>query len=379
VGRRDRQGCGSAPARKEISMNRILVATLSAAALAAGCAKQEAKTEPVRPVRTVVVGERDAQALVLAGEVHARYETRLAFRVGGQMVARRVDAGAVVRAGQPLAQIDTRDLQLAEAAARAQLAQVESSAALADADLRRYADLRARNFISQAEFDRREATAQQAREQLAAARAQAVQAGNQAAYGVLVAPHGGVITAVETEAGQVVTPGQTIVRLARPEEKEVLIAVPENKLDALRRAAEIEVRLWAAPDRVYRGRLRELSPAADPSSRTYSARIAIDNEDAAVVLGMSAEVRAHLSGTAEPRIPLTALFHRDGAPAVWVVGGRPATVRLVRVTTGDVSGDLVAVTSGLKPGDVVVTAGVQLLRESQPVTLLAAAPAAPQP
>jgi|KBSMisStaDraftv2_1062788.scaffolds.fasta_scaffold03110_3 RND family efflux transporter MFP subunit len=355
-------------------MTRTIMLTLAAAALAAGCAKQEPKIETVRPVRTVVVGERDAQALVLAGEVRARYETRLAFRVPGQLVSRRVDAGAIVHAGQPLAQIDTRDLHLAEAAARAQLAQAESAAALADADLRRFAELRAKNFISQADFDRRESTARQAREQLAAARAQAVQATNQAAYGVLVAPHAGVITVVEAEAGQVVSAGQTILRLARPEEKEVLVAVPENRLDALRHAAEIEVRLWAAPDRTYRGRLRELSPAADPSSRTYSAKIAVDNEDAAMSLGMSAEVRAHLSGSAEPRIPLTAVFHRDGAPAVWVVEGRPASVHLVRVTTGDVAGDLIAVTSGLKAGDVVVTAGVQLLRDDQAVALLAEAP-----
>jgi len=349
-------------------MKRLLVMTF-ALALVAACARQEPKTEPVRPVRTVVVGERDAQPLVLAGEVRARHETRLAFRVGGQLVSRRVDAGAVVRGGQPLAQIDTRDLRLAEAAARAQLAQAESAALLADSDLKRFTELRAKNFISQAEFDRREAAAKQAREQLAAARAQAVQAANQSGYGVLAAPHAGVITAVEAEAGQVVAAGQTIPRLARPEEKEVLVAVPENKLDALRRAAEIEVRLWAAPGRVYRGELRELSPAADPSSRTYSARIAVDNEDAAMALGMSAEVRVRLPGSAEPRIPLTAVFHRDGAPAVWVVDGQPATVRLVRVTTGDVSGDFVAVTSGLKPGDVVVTAGVQLLREHQPVSL----------
>jgi multidrug efflux system membrane fusion protein len=356
-------------------MTRTLIFALAVAALAAGCAKQEPKVEPVRPVRTVVVGERDAQALVLAGEVRPRYETRLAFRVAGQLVSRRVDAGAIVQAGQPLAQIDTRDLHLAEAASRAQLAQAESAAALADADLRRFAELRAKNFISQADFDRREATAKQAREQLAAARSQAVQASNQAAYGVLVAPHAGVITVVEAEAGQVVSAGQTILRLARPEEKEVLVAVPENRLEALRRATEIEVRLWAAPDRSYRGHLRELSPAADPSSRTYSAKIAVDNKDAAVSLGMSAEVRAHLSGSAAPRIPLTAVFHREGSPAVWVVDGQPATVRLVRITTGDVAGDLVAVTSGLKPGDVVVTAGVQLLRNDQPVALLAEASA----
>jgi multidrug efflux system membrane fusion protein len=192
---------------------------------------------------------------------------------------------------------------------------------------------------------------------------------------VLVAPHAGVITGVEAAAGQVVSAGQTILRLARPEEKEVMVAVPENRLEALRLASEIEVRLWAAPDRTYRGRLRELSPAADPSSRTYSAKIAVENEDAAISLGMSAEVRARLPGSAAPRIPLTAVFHRDGAPAVWVVDGQPASVRLVRVTTGDVAGDLVAVTAGLKSGDVVVTAGVQLLRESQPVALLAAAPA----
>ena len=355
-----------------LSTKRIVrVTALAVLALLAACSREEPKTEPVRPVRTVVVGEHNGQTLVLAGEVRARYETRLAFRVGGQLVARRAEVGHLVKSGQPLAELDARDLHLAASAARAQLAQAEAQAGLAEADFRRYAELRAKNFISQAEIERRETQATQAREQLAAARAEAVRAANQASYGVLLAPHGGVITAVEAETGQVVAPGQTVLRLARPEEKEILVNVPEHRLDTVRRAEHVEVRLWSAPSHAYKGRLRELSPAADPISRTYSARIAVVGEDAALALGMTAEARVHTAEAAALRIPLTALFHRDGNAAVWVVEGAPAAVRLVAVATGDVTGDSVAVTSGLAPGQVVVTAGVQLLREGQRVSVIA--------
>ncbi len=345
--------------------------TLVAVALLAACAKEEPKIEPARPVRTVVVGEQNGQPLVLAGEVRARYETRLAFRVGGQLVSRRAEVGQIVKAGQPLAELDARDLHLAASAARAQLAQAEAQAALAESDFRRYAELRTKNFISQAEFERRETQATQTREQLAAAKAEAVRAANQAGYGVLLAPHSGVITAAEAETGQVVAAGQTVLRLARPEEKEILVSLPEHRLDAMKRADLVEVRLWSAPQHVYKGRLRELSPAADPVSRTYSARIAVVGEDAALALGMSAEVRVHAPEAGALRIPLTAVFHRDGNPAVWVVEGSPATVRLVAVATGDVAGNSVAITSGLAAGQVVVTAGVQLLREGQRVISIA--------
>jgi multidrug efflux system membrane fusion protein len=338
------------------------------AALATGCVKPDTKPDALRPVRTAVVAENGTEQWTLSGEVRARYETRLAFRLAGQMVARKVEVGDLVKTGQTVAVLDGRDAQLAESSARAQLAKAESEASLADADLRRYAELRTKNFISQAEYDRREAQARQAREQAAAARAQASQARNQVGYTTLVTPHAGVITALEAEAGQVLTAGQTVARLARPEQLEIAVSVPEHRLEAFRKATEYEIRLWSAPGRTWRGKVRELSPVADAASRTYAARIALEGEDRALAIGMTAELRVRTSGDSLPQIPLSALFHRDGKPAVWVL--EDDRVRLVEVTAGDVSGNSVAITAGLRSGQRVVTAGVSRLADGQRVSLL---------
>lgn len=346
-------------------MKSRLVMMLAVAALAAGCAKQEAKTENPRPVRTALVAEGGAADWVLSGEVRARYETRLAFRLPGQMLERKVEVGERVRAGQAVALLDARDARLAESSARAQLAQAESQATLAEADFRRFADLRAKNFISQAEYDRREAQARQAREQVASARAQASQAANQVAYTQLAAPHAGIITAIEAEAGQVLSAGQTVARLARPEELEVAVSIPEHRLEAFRNSKEYEVRLWSAPAKAYRGRLRELSPVADPASRTYAARISLEGEDGALAIGMTAELRVRAAGDARAQVPLSALFHRDGRPAVWVLDSD--RVRLVEVSAGEVAGNTVAIHAGVQAGQRIVTAGVNRLADGQRV------------
>lgn len=349
-------------------MKTVLVMMAAAVALAAGCSKQEAKTESPRPVRTALVAEGGADDWVLSGEVRARYETRLAFRLPGQMLERKVEVGQRVRAGQAVALLDPRDARLAESSARAQLAQAESQAALAEADFERFAELRAKNFISQAEYDRREAQARQAREQVASARAQASQAANQVAYTVLAAPHAGIITALEAEAGQVLSAGQTVARLARPEELEVAVSVPEHRLEAFRNTRQYEVRLWSAPGRTYRGRLRELSPIADPASRTYAARVSLQDEDGALAIGMTAELRVRAPGDSVAQVPLSALFHRDGRPAVWVLDND--RVRLVEVSAGEVAGNTVAVQAGLQAGQRIVTAGVNRLADGQRVALI---------
>jgi multidrug efflux system membrane fusion protein len=350
-----------------VKANKLIVAVAALATLAAGCAKEEPKSEVPRPVRTVVVAEGGAEEWALSGEVRARYETRLAFRLGGQMLARKVEIGDHVRAGQTVAVLDGRDARLAESSARAQLARAESEASLAEADLKRFTELRAKNFISQAEYDRRESQARQAREQAAAARAQAAQAANQVGYTTLVAPHAGVITGLEAETGQVLAAGQTVARLARPEELEVAVAIPEHRLESFRRGA-YEVRLWSSPGKSYRGRLRELSPVADPASRTYLARISLDGKDRALAIGMTAEVRVRAAGDSLPQVPLSALFHQNGKPAVWVM--EDDRVRLVPVTPGEVYGNYVAIASGLQPGQRVVSAGVSRLEEGQRVALL---------
>lgn len=347
----------------------VVSAALLAGALVllGACAKQAPKPDVTRPVRTLVLSPQTGHLMSFAGEVRPRYETALAFRVPGQIAARRVEVGSVVKRGQVLAVLDATDLKLARSAAGARLTQAQSQAALIQADFKRYAELRTKNFISQAEFDRREAQVKQVRQAVAAARAEYEQIVNRVDYGTLLAPHAGVVTGIEAEAGQVVAAGQPIVRVAREDEKEVAFNVPEHLLAAVKTATDIEIRLWSRPDVVLEGRVRELSPIADPASRTYPARASILGDTRVVALGMSADVRVRADSTRSLRVPLTALFHQQDRPAVWVVEGTPPTARLAPVTTGALHGDSVDITSGLATGQVIVTAGVNMLSDGQKV------------
>ncbi|MBS0335656.1 MAG: efflux RND transporter periplasmic adaptor subunit [Proteobacteria bacterium] len=350
-----------------------LAALLALGAIAAGCGKEpEAKPEEVRPVRVLRVdAAAAARSIEFAGEVRPRYETRLAFRVGGKMVERLVEVGTTVRAGQPVARLDPHDLELAAASARTQIVQLEAERKFAEGDLRRYRELREKNFISQAELDRRVSTYDSIAARLEAARAQSRQAANQAGYAVLAADQPGVITAIEAEAGQVVAAGQTIARLARSGEVEVVVAVPETQREAFERAGAFSVGLNAFPGRSWKGRLRELSPLADPVTRTYLAKVTMLEPGGDVELGMSARVSAEVSA-AERRIelPVSALYGKGDAMQVWLVEAVKdgiGAVRLQPVKTRGLAGDHVLVDSGLSSGDMVVVAGAQLLRAGQRV------------
>ncbi|MDA8129826.1 MAG: efflux RND transporter periplasmic adaptor subunit [Betaproteobacteria bacterium] len=341
--------------------------------LLGGCgrAAPHAPPEDIRPVRAEQVGIGVArQGTRYAGEIRARYETDLAFRVGGRVDSRKVEVGSAVRAGQVIATLDPQDYVLAARAARAQLVAAEAEARLAQQDLRRFTELRAQNFISEAELDRRRTTAEAAAARARQLRADAARQDNQQAYTRLTAPHAGVVTAISFEAGQVVAAGQPVAKLAREGEREVRIDVPENALDALRAAHDLKVRVWSAPDRVYAGRLRELSPAADAASRTYSARVSLLDPDAAVKLGMTATVEADSAGAAALSVAQSALFRVDGQPQVWVVDPRTGKVAARSVRIGEMSGERAAIVSGLTAGDWVVTAGVHKLAPGQQVRLV---------
>ena len=340
-----------------------------AALLATACGKAPPpKAEEARLVRTLKVGPAERMRTVeFPGEVRARYETRLGFRVPGKIVERLVEVGSRVRAGQPIARLDARDLELAAASAKAQVAQFEADKTLAAADLARYRELRAKNFISQAESERRQSLFDTAAARLDAARAQSRQAANQAGYALLAADTAGVITAIEAEAGQVVGAGQTVARLARPGDREIAIAVPESQRELLAGAGEFAVTLNALPGRRWAGRLREVSPAADPATRTYGARISVLQADDGVELGMSARVEVSVpSRDARIELPVAAIYSKDETPNVWLVdaGG---TVRLQPVKTGGLAGERVLIDSGLQPGDTVVVAGAQLLHAGERV------------
>jgi multidrug efflux system membrane fusion protein len=344
--------------------------------LLAACGRDapQAAPEDIRPVRAEQVGVASAESGTrYAGEVRARYETDLAFRVAGRVNARKVEVGTEVRTGQVLATLDPQDYALAASAARAQLAAAEAEARLARQDLQRFAELRAQNFISQAELDRRRTTADAAEAQARQLRADAARQGNQQAYTRLTAPHAGVVTAISFEAGQVVAAGQPVAKLARTGELEVRIDVPENALGALRNARTLNIRLWSAPDRTYAGRLRELSPVADAASRTYSARISLLHPDATVKLGMTATVEVGGESAPSLSVAQSALFRVDGAPQVWVVNPQTHKVAARSVRLGELGRERAAIASGLTAGEWVVTAGVHKLAPGQQVRLVGSA------
>ena len=341
-------------------------------ALLAACGRDTPPAPPadIRPVRAEQLGLQTNHASTrYAGEVRARYETDLAFRVAGRVQTRLVEVGAQVKAGQVMATLDPQDYALAASAARAQVAAAEAEARLAQQDLQRFTELRAQNFISQAELDRRRTVTAAAQAKESQLRAEAQRQGNQQSYTRLTAPHAGVVTAIAFEAGQVVAAGQPVAQLARSGEREVLIDVPENALDTLRAAQELTIRLWSAPDVTYPGRLRELSPMADAGSRTYRARVRLLKPDAGVKLGMTATVEVGSEAAPGLSVAQTALFKVNGQPQVWVVDPATQKVAARSVQLGALRGDRAAVVSGLQAGEWVVTAGVHKIAPGQQVRL----------
>ena len=347
-----------------------LLPALAALGLAA-CAKEAMVQEDIRPVRYVTAGADTAQpGASFAGDIRARQETPLAFRVGGKIAERLVNAGERVKKGQVLARLDANDYELDLAAKQAQLAAARSDLVQQEADLRRSQELLGKQFISQAQVERQQNAVNAARAKLQQAQAQLAGSRNQNSYATLFADADGVIGSVSAEAGQVVAASQPVMKLALDGPREVAIQVPENALTTLREAKTLQVKLWA-DGQTFNGTLRELSADADPATRTYATRVSLDGANAALPLGMSATVTlpAPLRGSAL-QLPLSALLDQDGKHYVWVIDPKSHKVgrREIRV---EGIGDAVANVSGaLKAGEQVVSAGVHLLRDGQQVRLL---------
>ena len=356
---------------------RALPAALALALLViAGCSKDVARTEDIRPVRVMTVSPTAVNAdAELAGEVRPRVESRVGFQVAGRINARRVETGQQVKQGDVLATLDPADFKLSAAAAAAQLNAAQVDRDQQRADMKRFDDLYRKGFISGAELERRQA-------QLDAAEARYVQAtalsdvsGNQTAHTVLRAPAAGVVSAIDAEVGQVVSAGQSVVRIALAGDKEVAIAIPEARLEQLRGIPEVRVALWAHAAEL-KGKIREIAPIADPATRTFAARVTLIDPPADVALGMTATVRfAAAPSPPTLTVPLSALLREGDATFVWRLDRQAMTVARSQVTVAGVSENTVIVGSGVQAGDTIVTAGVHLLKPGQKVRLLDADPA----
>lgn len=344
-------------------------------ALIAGCAKQTEPQTVVRPVRVIRVGEHQiaGNQESYAGELKARYETKLSFRVSGKIIARRVEVGDRVRKGKFLAQLDPVDYQLASKSLASQLAAARTERDFVKDDLVRYRELLELKYISQTEYDRRETAYKTANDRVEALQSQLSQANNQITYTNLYADRDGVVTTLDVETGQVVGAGQAILKIAQLDDKEVVISIPEHRIAGLRNATEVAVVLWADGNRRIKGRIREISPAADPASRTYTVKVSLLEGEDLARLGMSATVYFPPAKTSQPAIPLAAVFQAQNAPSqasVWVVDERTKTVRSVPIRVGVGVADHRVTVDGLTPGQTVVSAGATRLLEGQSVRIL---------
>ena len=355
-------------------MRHALLVTLTAVAALAACSKTETVPEPVRAVRTVTVSTQTAGGRYeYAGEVKARTESRLSFRVGGKMQKRRVDLGDTVKAGQVLAQLDAQDLRLGQDAARATAAAAQATYEQNAADFKRYKELSDKGFIGPAELDRREMAMKTARAQLDQARAQSSVQGNQAGYATLVADASGVITGVDLEPGMVAASGTPVLRLAHDGPRDVVFSVPEDKVGVVKALAAVpgrfKVRLWGASGEPLPATIREISAAADPVTRTFLIKAAIGAAAVTGVrLGQTATVLMELPQVAGvTKLPLSALREVQGRSAVWLVDRGSMTVTSQDVKLAGADGNEAVVTAGLAPGQIVVTAGVHVLSPGQKV------------
>lgn len=332
--------------------------------------------EAPRPVRTLVAGATNSSTTsAYSGEVRARYENSHSFRTSGKVLARLVEVGSHVKAGQVLMRLDTAQETLQITTSDADVEASRSRIAKLQLDITRTDALLARKFASQAELDSLKLALDEAQAGLKMALARQQISVNQRSFSELRAERAGIVTAISAEAGQVVGAGQPVLTVAADGEREVVVSVPESRVDELRQAKDMQVSVWALPGKRYKAVLRELAPDTDTVTRTYSARVAITNSDAALRLGMTAVVNLVDTETSSAiRLPLTAVYNKTGDALVWVLDAKTAQVSARKVVLGGAQNDSVWIKEGLSSGETVVTAGANLLVEGQKVLVTGAKP-----
>ncbi|QJX00940.1 efflux RND transporter periplasmic adaptor subunit [Frigoriglobus tundricola] len=334
----------------------------SGSALAKAPSAHREATVPPQVVRLQeITSDAVSSEQTYTGIVRARYETDLAFRVGAKILSRHVEVGQRVAAGATLFRLDPTDYRLAVKVAEADLSAAEAEVLQATAEYDRQLRTYRSGGGSVTDLDKARSSQDSAGGRRDRARESLTIARNRLSYCDLTADADGVITALPAEAGQVVAEGQVVARLARNGEREAVVSLPENQAMAAQ-SARATVSLWSAPNQSYTAVLRELSPIADPVTRTYQARFTILNPDLKVALGMTATVHLTPGGSAPGYVlPLSSLLRTSGRPAVWVVDRRTGGLTLTAVEVREYRHETVVLSSGVKPGQWVVTAGVQKL------------------
>ncbi|AIF49802.1 efflux RND transporter periplasmic adaptor subunit [Pelosinus sp. UFO1] len=346
-----------------------VISGLLVSLVVSGCSRTATTKEDVPLVRWESVKiNSSAQNANYPGEVRGRYETQLAFQVSGKIIKRNVDLGSRVNPGDVLMEIDAKDIAQTVNISSAQVSSAESQLQLAGANLERYRTLFEQGAISRAQLDQYQSTYEVAQAAVRQSSAQYTQGTNQLGYSTLVADSGGIISSINAETGQVVSAGQAVITLVKEGEREIEINVPENRVDEIRNAKQIQVTFWALQNVAAQGQVREISPIADKVSRTYKVRISLLNPPPGINLGMTANVNiAGNGGQQGTYIPLSAVIQTGGTPNVWIITNETVTLRPIKV--GVFGDNKVQVLEGLQDGDIIVTAGVQKLHDGQKVRI----------
>jgi RND family efflux transporter MFP subunit len=337
-----------------------------------GCrgGEDEVKAE-VRPVRALTIETADSSGVIaLTGRVQAQSEVNQSFRLDGQLIERLADVGDTVKSGQLIARLDSQNEQSALQSAQAQLIGAQVQLVDARNNFNRMRDLVVDDAVSRASYDHAEAVLKTAEAQLKSVQSQLALAQNRLDFTRLHSDVGGVVTARGAEAGEVVSAGRMIVQIARIGALDAVFDVPASVKDAVTRNAVISVFLTSDPKVVVAGRVREVSPRADAVTGTFAVRIELLNPPVAMRLGSTVTGRMQLATAVGIEIPALALFRVKGGSAVWVVDPKTMTVSARPIAVQANDSERVRVQSGLNPGDIIVTAGVQALRPGQKVRLL---------
>jgi RND family efflux transporter MFP subunit len=351
---------------------RSLVFAFTSALALAGCnAQGEVKREtPPRPVLVAEIhyAPRTAER-VLPGVVKARVESDLGFRVAGKIARRLVDAGAIVKKGQPLATLDDSDLRLQMEQAEADLSAAKSARQQQEADFTRIETLHHQGWSATADLDKIKSAADQARATFTRAERAATLARDALSYATLEADADGTVTATLAEPGQVVAAGAVVVRLAHDGEKEAMVAAPEALVERAK-SADARAEFWALPGLSVKAPLRMLSPNADPTTRTYEARYSLPDAPASVALGMSVSVRLGGDGQKIARAPLGSIFDQGQGPTVWTADEATGAISSVKVRIIGYDSESAFIAEGAPEGALVVALGAQKLDPSQKVRVV---------
>lgn len=352
-------------------MKKIITLLCLSLLLLNACEKAPEPIAPPRPALVTVVGKTDSQqGMALVGEVKSRFESNQGFRINGKIIERKVDVGTIVKKGQVIARLDSSDANLNSASAIADVRAAEANYALANAEVARQRILHEKKFISASALDLKEAELKISSAKVSQVKAQATILSNQSRYTSLVADREGVVTQIAAEPGQVVEAGAMIVQIVDTKQIEVLVAVPESRMQEFTVGSPVTIRLWADREKIYQGKVREIAPAANSATRAFAVRVAIIDADVAVKLGMTAGVRfaKDEQSPIQPLfiVPTSALTQINNKKMVWIID-KTGDAYPREVQAGQFTEQGVLISRGLKAGEMVAIAGVHTLVKGQKV------------